>query len=81
MFFFFFLLVLERFKRSTPSNVQELFHIARELGLEEERLDHVMFGNIGGMSSRKGSAVLLKDYLDEARDKMFERMKDSPTNK
>ena len=46
-----------------------------------ERLDHVKFGRIKGMSSRKGTAVLLTDYLDEARGKMFERMKESYTNR
>ena len=35
---------------------------------------HVQFGRVEGMSSRKGTIVLLKDILDEAQSCMLENM-------
>lgn len=37
---------------------------------------HVAFGRISGMSTRKGSVVFLRDILDEARDTMLRVMED-----
>lgn len=38
-------------------------------------LEHINFGMILGMSTRKGTAVFLEQILDEARDTMHEQMK------
>ncbi|RZC38076.1 arginine--tRNA ligase, mitochondrial, partial [Asbolus verrucosus] len=46
-----------------------------------DRLHHVKFGRIRGMSTRKGTAVFLKDILDECRDLMIKRQIESPTTK
>ena len=41
------------------------------------RIDHVRFGRVLGMSTRKGDAVFLSDILDEARDRMIDKMMSS----
>uniref|UniRef100_T1GCA1 Probable arginine--tRNA ligase, mitochondrial n=1 Tax=Megaselia scalaris TaxID=36166 RepID=T1GCA1_MEGSC len=46
-----------------------------------DRLNHIKFGRIKGMSTRTGNTIFLKDVLDEAKDIMFQRQKDSPTTK
>ncbi|KAJ8948768.1 hypothetical protein NQ318_017937 [Aromia moschata] len=46
-----------------------------------DRLTHVRFGRIKGMSTRKGTAVFLKDILDECREIMIKRQIESPTTK
>ncbi|MEW6042587.1 MAG: arginine--tRNA ligase, partial [Elusimicrobiota bacterium] len=43
--------------------------------------EHVKFGYILGMSSRKGSLVRLEEVLDEARKRALEKMKESPVGK
>jgi len=52
--------------------------VLTQIGHDGERcVHHVKFGRIKGMSTRKGSVVFLKDVLDEARDLMFEKQKES----
>ncbi|XP_074038000.1 arginyl-tRNA synthetase, mitochondrial isoform X2 [Leptinotarsa decemlineata] len=46
-----------------------------------DRIHHVKFGRIRGMSTRKGTAVFLKDILDECREMMIKRQIQSPTTK
>lgn len=41
------------------------------------KLQHVKFGRIHGMSTRRGQAVFLKDLLDEARDVMHAKQQQS----
>lgn len=43
------------------------------------RIEHVKFGKIRGMSTRKGTAVFLTDILDETRTVMKERQIQSPS--
>ncbi|KAL3284402.1 hypothetical protein HHI36_018563 [Cryptolaemus montrouzieri] len=45
------------------------------------RLHHVKFGRIRGMSTRKGNAIFLKDILDECREMMIQKQIESPTTK
>ena len=33
---------------------------------------HVNFGNVNGMSTRRGNVIFLDDILNEARDRMLE---------
>ncbi|CAG9771003.1 unnamed protein product [Ceutorhynchus assimilis] len=46
-----------------------------------DRLVHVKFGRVKGISTRKGTAVFLKDILDECRDLVVKRQIESPTTK
>lgn len=43
-------------------------------------IEHVKFGRVRGMSSRKGNAVFLKDILDECRELMVQKQIESPSN-
>lgn len=45
------------------------------------KLQHVKFGRIRGMSTRKGNAVFLRDILDECRDIMIKKQIESPSKK
>ncbi|KAG0006247.1 Arginyl-tRNA synthetase [Entomortierella chlamydospora] len=40
-------------------------------------LQHISFGKVQGMSTRKGSAVFLEDILDTAQSTMLEKMKEN----
>lgn len=46
------------------------------MGFEwQKRLEHINFGMVLGMSTRKGTAVFLDQILNESRDVMHEQMK------
>lgn len=45
------------------------------------KIHHVKFGRISGMSTRKGSIVILEDILNEARDRCLVTMKKSKNTK
>ncbi|XP_077293493.1 arginyl-tRNA synthetase, mitochondrial [Arctopsyche grandis] len=45
------------------------------------KCQHVRFGRIIGMSTRKGNAVFLRDILDEAKERMLKKQIESPTTK
>lgn len=40
-----------------------------------KRLQHINFGMVLGMSTRKGTAVFLEQILNESKDVMHEQMK------
>lgn len=42
-----------------------------------QMLRHISFGNVKGMSTRKGKAVFLEDILDTAQSTMLEKMKEN----
>lgn len=57
-------------------HLKQLFKILELLGFEwANKVTHLNFGMVGGMSTRKGNVVFLEDILDETRDKMHEVMK------
>lgn len=57
-------------------HLQQLFKILELLKFDwADRVQHVNFGMVLGMSSRKGTVVFLDDILADARDKMHEVMK------
>ncbi len=59
-----------------------LFRVLRAAGFDwAHRLQHVAFGRIGGMSTRRGTAVFLSDILDEARDRMRAQQEASPNTR
>jgi arginyl-tRNA synthetase len=56
-------------------HLQQLFKILDLLGFEwASKCEHVNFGMVLGMSTRKGTVVFLDDILAEARDSMHEVM-------
>ncbi|RPA76606.1 arginyl-tRNA synthetase [Ascobolus immersus RN42] len=57
-------------------HLAQLFKIMKELGYEwADRMQHINFGMVLGMSTRKGTVVFLDDILQEAKDTMHEVMK------
>lgn len=54
----------------------QFFEILKQLGFEwAKTLEHVNFGMVQGMSTRKGTVVFLDNILEETKDKMHEVMK------
>ena len=58
------------FKGATQDlHFKQLFHLLDTLGHSwASNCSHVNFGNVQGMSTRKGSVVFLEDILDEVSD-------------
>ncbi|KAH3899254.1 Arginine--tRNA ligase, cytoplasmic [Saccharomycodes ludwigii] len=54
----------------------QFFEILKQMGFEWAKdLQHVNFGMVQGMSTRKGTVVFLDNILEETKDKMHEVMK------
>lgn len=54
----------------------QFFEILKQLGYSWAKdLEHVNFGMVQGMSTRKGTVVFLDNILEETKDKMHEVMK------
>jgi arginyl-tRNA synthetase len=61
---------------------QQLFKMLEMMGYDwHNRCQHVSFGMVKGMSTRKGTVVFLTDILDEAKEVMLEQMKASDKSK
>ena len=61
---------------------KNLFNILSVMGHTwSQDLNHISFGRIKGMSSRKGTSVFLSDILDEGMIKMIEQQKQSSNTK
>ena len=57
-------------------HVAQLIEILQKMGFKwANNLEHVNFGMVQGMSTRKGTVVFLDTILEEARDKMLHVMK------
>jgi arginyl-tRNA synthetase len=57
---------------------KQLFRVLQAMGRPwAERMVHVNFGRVHGMSTRKGSVVLLNDVLDEAKARALERVQEN----
>lgn len=55
---------------------QQLFAILEKMGYNwVEKCQHIGFGMVEGMKTRKGQVVFLEDILDEAKTTMLEQMK------
>ncbi|XP_014209485.1 probable arginine--tRNA ligase, mitochondrial [Copidosoma floridanum] len=64
------------------SHFMNLFSVLNAMKLPwADRLVHVKFGKIKGMSTRKGTAIFLQDILDETKNVMKEKQLESPTTK
>lgn len=49
-----------------------LFTISDALDLRKDaKIEHVIFGRIQGMSTRKGKVVFLRDVLEEAKERAY----------
>lgn len=60
--------------------MQQLFKVWQLLSSNNvDRLHHVNFGRIQGMSTRKGTVVFLQDILDTAKERMLMNMQQSDT--
>lgn len=57
-------------------HVAQFFEILKQMGFEwAKTLEHVNFGMVQGMSTRKGTVVFLDNILEETKEKMHEVMK------
>ncbi|CAH7671253.1 hypothetical protein BY996DRAFT_6408153 [Phakopsora pachyrhizi] len=57
-------------------HLAQLFKVLELMGFDwAKRLQHINFGMVAGMSTRKGTSVHLEDMMDEARNTMLEQMK------
>lgn len=58
----------------------QFFEILKQLGFEwAKKLEHVNFGMVQGMSTRKGTVVFLDNILEETKEKMHEVMQRNET--
>ncbi|KAK6620845.1 hypothetical protein RUM43_011141 [Polyplax serrata] len=59
-----------------------LFTISDALDLRKDaKVEHVKFGRIQGMSTRKGKVVFLRDVLEEAKERAYMKQIESKTTK
>ncbi|KAF7730865.1 hypothetical protein EC973_001383 [Apophysomyces ossiformis] len=57
-------------------HLKQLFKTLELMGFEwAKKLEHISFGMVQGMSTRKGTVVFLEDILDEAKEIMHDVMK------
>ncbi|KAH0622135.1 hypothetical protein JD844_024160 [Phrynosoma platyrhinos] len=64
------------------SHFQQVFQILRLLGYGwTERCQHLPFGRVQGMKTRKGEVVFLEDVLDEACSMVLEKSASAKTTK
>lgn len=57
-----------------------LFNIVRRMRVPNaEHLDHIKFGRVEKMSTRKGNVVFLADLLDEIKEQMLAKQQQSPS--
>ncbi|ODV77590.1 arginyl-tRNA synthetase [Suhomyces tanzawaensis NRRL Y-17324] len=60
-------------------HVKQFFEILKQMDFEwAKNLEHVNFGMVEGMSTRKGTVVFLDHILEETKEKMHEVMKQNP---
>ncbi|XP_053342496.1 probable arginine--tRNA ligase, mitochondrial isoform X2 [Clarias gariepinus] len=68
--------------KSQSAHFRQLFRILGLMGHDwADRCVHVPFGLVKGMSTRRGDVVFLEDVIDEARNRMLHKMKQSKTTK
>lgn len=64
------------------THFQQMFDVLKILGFNwTERCQHVPFGLVKGMKTRRGDVVFLEDVLNEARSRMLQNMAASKTTK
>ncbi|XP_053736441.1 probable arginine--tRNA ligase, mitochondrial isoform X2 [Synchiropus splendidus] len=68
--------------KSQENHFNQLFQLLGALGHSwADRCQHVPFGLVQGMKTRRGDVVFLEDVLDEARARMLHNMSQAKTTK
>ncbi|KFW86003.1 hypothetical protein N305_02469, partial [Manacus vitellinus] len=68
--------------KSQSHHFQQLFQILKLMGYDwVERCQHVSFGLVQGMKTRRGEVIFLEDVLNEVRSRMLQNMTSAKTTK
>uniref|UniRef100_A0A8C8B7N6 Probable arginine--tRNA ligase, mitochondrial n=1 Tax=Otus sunia TaxID=257818 RepID=A0A8C8B7N6_9STRI len=68
--------------KSQSNHFQHLFQILKLMGYDwVERCQHVSFGLVQGMKTRRGEVIFLEDVLNEVRSRMLQNMASTKTTK
>ncbi|NWS13569.1 SYRM protein, partial [Pachyramphus minor] len=68
--------------KSQSHHFQHLFQILKLMGYDwAERCQHVSFGLVQGMKTRRGEVIFLEDVLNEVRSRMLQNMASAKTTK
>ncbi|NWU78299.1 SYRM protein, partial [Onychorhynchus coronatus] len=68
--------------KSQSHHFQHLFQILKLMGYDwAERCQHVSFGLVQGMKTRRGEVIFLEDVLNEVRSRMLQNMTSAKTTK
>ncbi|XP_074943347.1 putative arginine--tRNA ligase, mitochondrial isoform X1 [Phalacrocorax aristotelis] len=68
--------------KSQNNHFQHLFQILKLMGYDwAERCQHVSFGLVQGMKTRRGEVIFLEDVLNEVRSRMLQNMASAKTTK
>ncbi|KFQ09613.1 hypothetical protein N329_11612, partial [Haliaeetus albicilla] len=68
--------------KSQSNHFQHLFQILKLMGYDwAERCQHVSFGLVQGMKTRRGEVIFLEDVLNEVRSRMLQNMASAKTTK
>ncbi|RXN00031.1 putative arginine--tRNA ligase, mitochondrial [Acipenser ruthenus] len=68
--------------KGQQTHFQQLFQVLKVMGYQwAEHCQHVPFGLVEGMKTRRGDVVFLEDVLEEARSRMLQNMSLSTTTK
>ncbi|XP_068921214.1 probable arginine--tRNA ligase, mitochondrial isoform X3 [Petaurus breviceps papuanus] len=68
--------------KGQQNHFQQVFQILRLMGYDwAERCQHVPFGVVQGMKTRRGDVTFLEDVINETRSRMLENMAFSKTTK
>ncbi|NXP02510.1 SYRM protein, partial [Thinocorus orbignyianus] len=68
--------------KSQSNHFQHLFQILKLMGYDwAERCQHVSFGLVRGMRTRRGEVIFLEDVLNEVRSRMLQNMASAKTTK
>ncbi|XP_008940068.1 PREDICTED: probable arginine--tRNA ligase, mitochondrial, partial [Merops nubicus] len=68
--------------KSQSTHFQHLFQILKLMGYNwAERCQHVSFGLVQGMKTRRGEVIFLEDVLNEVRSRVLQNMASAKTTK
>ncbi|KFV02063.1 hypothetical protein N339_11707, partial [Pterocles gutturalis] len=68
--------------KSQSNHFQHLFQMLKLMGYDwAERCQHVSFGRVQGMKTRRGEVIFLEDVLNEVRSRMLQNMASAKTTR